>query len=264
MKKIISSLVIASVLFSFALADMAFSKEKFVSDRAEAIGMANNLYPDYIRGLMAGQGDVEAYIRATSKFIFRDANVWKMKSGYILYSPPSGVTFFVVTGSGRLIGLSPSQMLAKTGLPPLEREDRLAEVEFVKVPKAIDAVYKAYKDVSAEGVMTMLQIAGRTDDASQKETIALLNGPYLRARRYATCLDQINNKALYKKIMSDMRQQNMAKELKNGFDYSDFLPLAENAAILVHVAKDNGMLYTLTTVSMDGKCSAHDTRYKLF
>jgi len=261
----VSALLAMSVITGCLFANSACANDADDRIRSFAISAATKLYPTYVNDNFPELAAVKGFGKSTAGRAFRSAAIFELSSGYILYNPMNGITFILINmggGNNKLIGLSPSQLFALVGHPPLKAEDQHLDVVFNQIPEAIGSLRDKIKDMRSDQVLAYLTDNNRMEPAVRKEAQELLQSPFIRMATYLNCLKQLDEAALNRKVKTDLINAGMAEVARKGFDYVDFIPLGANQAMLVQAAKVNGLFYVVSAVDTSKTCTITMTGYK--
>lgn len=233
--------------------------------RQAAIKSATALYATYIQQFPF-LNEAKDFGKATRDRVFRSAAVLPVNAGNILYNPMNGITFVLVdtgTKTKVLKGLTPSELFSVTGQPPLKAEEQHIAVTFARVPEAIDKLRTAIADMRGDQVLDYLAKVDGSKSPYPDEAQDLISGPYIRASRYAECLNQIDGSKWKRKLQTDLLNAGPGGQefLKAGFDYVDFVPVSAKEGLYIQVSK-LGLFYVMSSVDMTDKCTITQSWYK--
>jgi len=267
MKYIIILIVSLAFMVSTSVPLKAAPKQDYDKERKTALSIAGNFYPAFMMQFSGRIPNIQEYIETSAPLIFKNAAVWYLNDGYIIYSPATPVAFFLIKergGKWRFFGLAPSQILAMTEDARMEPSDSYVKLAYNVIPEDLQKIYERHKDEPAEANIPGIEKVSVDNEAIADEKLNMLAGAYIRSLEYQKCRTQLNWQKLESKIKSELANARMSDVIKDGMVYSDFVPISRNQSVLVMTNKEAGTFYTMTLVNTKGKCSAGDTIFKAF
>ena len=241
--------------------------DQVAKERKTALALAGNFYPAFMMRFAGKIPDIQKYIELSAPLVFKNAAIWYLNDGYIIYSPSSPIAFFLIkdrSGQWHFAGLAPSQILALTSDARLQQSDSFVKLAYNVIPDDLQKLYERHKDEPAEVYLSEIAKVDVETDNIATEKSMMLAGAYTRIQDYQKCYPQLEWRKLESRIKSELANAQLSYVTKDGMVYADFVPISKSQSVLIMTNKEAGTFYTMTLVNTKGKCAAGDTIFKAF